>query len=56
MTRSNYDLKEMANLFKNMGQATGDIQRELSYLSTHPMYENRISHIQNKSKLQNKPI
>ena len=56
MTRSNYDLKEMANLFKNMGQATGDIQRELSYLSTHPMYENRISHIQNKSKLQNKPL
>ena len=56
MTRSNYDLKEMANLFKNMGKATGEIQRELSYLSTHPMYENRISHIQNKSKLQNKPI
>ncbi len=56
MTRSNYDLKEMANLFKNMEKATGDIQRELSYLSTHPMYENRISHIQNKSKLQNKPI
>ena len=56
MTRSNYDLNEMANLFKNMGKATGDIQRELSYLSTHPMYESRISHIQNKSKIQNKPI
>ena len=49
MTRSNYDLQEMANLFRNMGNATGEIQRELSYLSTHPMYENRISHIQNLS-------
>ena len=56
MARSNYDVEEMANLFKMMGKATGEIQRELSYLSTHPMYENRISHIQNKAKFQNKPI
>ena len=56
MTRSNYDLQEMANLFRNMGDATGEIQRELSYLATHPMYENRISHIQNKSKSQINPI
>ena len=56
MTRSNYDLQEMANLFRNMGNATGEIQRELSYLATHPMYENRISHIQNKSKSQISPV
>ena len=56
MTRSNYDLEEMSNFFKTMGNVSGEIQRELSYLSTHPMYENRISHIQNKAKLQNNPI
>jgi predicted Zn-dependent protease len=39
-----------------MNNASGEIQRDLAYLSTHPMYENRISHIQNKSKLQDRPI
>ncbi len=56
MTRSNYDLEEMSNFFKTMSNVSGEIQREVSYLSTHPMYENRISHIQNKAKLQNNPI
>ena len=56
MARSNYDINEMSNFFKLMSNATGEIQRELSYLSTHPMYENRISHIQNKAKFQNNPI
>ncbi len=56
MARSNYDINEMSNFFKIMSNATGEIQRELSYLSTHPMYENRISHIQNKAKFQNNPI
>jgi len=56
MTRSNYDLSEMSRFFKIMNNASGEIQRDLAYLSTHPMYENRISHIQNKSKFQNNPI
>ena len=56
MTRSNYDLSEMSRFFKIMNNASGEIQRDLAYLSTHPMYENRISHIQNKSKLQDRPI
>jgi len=56
MTRSNYDLSEMSRFFKIMNNASGEIQRDLAYLSTHPMYENRISHIQNKSKFQNSPI
>ena len=56
MQRSNYDILEMSNFFDSMENSTGEIQREISYLYTHPMYENRISHIQNKSKLQNKPI
>jgi len=56
MTRSNYDLSEMSRFFKIMNNASGEIQRDLAYLSTHPMYENRISHIQNKSNFQDRPI
>ena len=38
MTRSNYDLSEMSRFFKIMNNASGEIQRDLAYLSTHPMY------------------
>jgi len=49
MQRSNYDILEMSNFFDSMENSTGEIQREISYLYTHPMYENRIANIQNKA-------
>ncbi len=52
MYRSNYSIKEMANFFYDMQNATGEIQSNLAYLSTHPMYENRIANIKNRSVKQ----
>ena len=56
MYKSNYDLSEMANFFDKMENASGEISRDLEYLSTHPMYENRIANIQNRSSVQANPI
>ena len=56
MSKTNYDLSEMANFFDRMENATGEISRNLEYLSTHPMYENRIAGIQSRSSGQNKPM
>jgi beta-barrel assembly-enhancing protease len=56
MHKANYDLSEMAGFFDKMENSTGEISRNLEYLSTHPMYENRIANIQNRSSLQNTPI
>jgi predicted Zn-dependent protease len=56
MHKANYDLSEMASFFDKMENSTGEISRNLEYLSTHPMYENRIAGIQNRSSAQNKPM
>ena len=56
MHKANYDLSEMASFFDKMENSTGEISRNLEYLSTHPMYENRIANIQNRSSFQNTPI
>ncbi len=56
MYKSNYDLSEMASFFDKMENSTGEISRNLEYLSTHPMYENRIANIQNRSSVQIKPM
>ena len=56
MHNANYDLSEMANFFDKMENSTGEISRSLEYLSTHPMYENRIANIQNRSSVQNNPV
>ena len=56
MHKANYDLSEMASFFDKMENSTGEISRNLEYLSTHPMYENRIANIQNRSSIQNNPV
>ena len=56
MYKSNYSINEMANFFYDMQNATGEIQRSLAYLSTHPMYENRIANIKNRSVKQNNAL
>ena len=56
MHKANYDLSEMAGFFDKMENSTGEISRNLEYLSTHPMYENRIANIQNRSSVQNNPV
>ena len=56
MSKANYDLSEMASFFDKMENSTGEISRNLEYLSTHPMYENRIAGIQSRSSGQNKPM
>ncbi|MDB4089844.1 M48 family metalloprotease [Gammaproteobacteria bacterium] len=56
MHKANYDLSEMANFFDKMENSTGEISRSLEYLSTHPMYENRIAGIQNRSSVQINPM
>ncbi len=56
MYKANYDLSEMANFFDSMENSSGEISRNLEYLSTHPMYENRIANIQNRSSIQNNPM
>ena len=56
MNKVNYDLSEMASFFDKMENSTGEISRSLEYLSTHPMYENRIANIQNRSSVQNNPM
>ena len=56
MQRANYDLNEMANFFRLM-QGTSNSQSNLNeYFMTHPLYENRISTIQNRAKEQYNPI
>ena len=56
MQRSNYDLNEMANLFKLM-QGNSNSQSNLNeYFMTHPLYKNRISTIRNRAREQPNPI
>ena len=56
MQKANYDLNEMANFFRLM-QGTSNSQSNLNeYFMTHPLYENRISTIQNRAKEQYNPI
>ena len=55
MQRSNYDLDEMANLFRLM---QGDSNRQTNlneYFMTHPLYKNRISTIRNRAREQFNP-
>ena len=47
---ANFDAAEMSNLFELMQSAKGDIQKNLAYLSTHPMFEERISNTKNRLK------
>ena len=46
---SEFNTAEMAKLFELMQNAKGDVQKNLAYLSTHPMFEERISNSQNRS-------
>lgn len=52
MKKANFKISEMSNFFKKMQSATGEIQRDMAYLSTHPMYENRIAGIEAKAQYQ----
>ena len=56
LSNANFKTDEMAKLFKLMEISTGDIQKNLSYLSTHPMYENRIANIKSSAKNDNSQI
>ncbi len=48
MKGSPFKTVEFSNFFNEMLNATGDIQKSLSYLSTHPMFEERIANIKNR--------
>lgn len=50
---SEFNTAEMAKLFELMQNAKGDVQKNLAYLSTHPMFEERISNSQNRSSASN---
>ena len=50
---SEFNTSEMAKLFELMQNAKGDVQKNLAYLSTHPMFEERISNSQNRSSASN---
>ena len=52
MKKTNFRVSEMSNFFKKMQSATGEIQRDMAYLSTHPMYENRVANIEAKAQYQ----
>jgi len=52
MKKANFRISEMSNFFKRMQSATGEIQRDMAYLSTHPMYENRVANIEAKAQYQ----
>tara|TARA_Y100000768_G_C23954343_1_gene671935 strand:+ start:69 stop:1454 length:1386 start_codon:yes stop_codon:yes gene_type:complete len=56
MQRSNYDLNEMANLFRLMQGDSNSQSNVNEYFMTHPLYKNRISTIRNRAKEQNNPI
>ena len=45
-----------SDFFGEMMNATGDIQRNLSYLSTHPMFEERIANIKNRTNINDSKI
>ncbi len=53
LDNSKFSTIEMSKLFKLMQNAKGDVQRNLSYLSTHPMFEERISNSQNRATSSN---
>ena len=50
LDNANFDAAEMSKLFELMQSAKGDIQKNLAYLSTHPMFEERISNTENRLK------
>ena len=56
MQRSNYDLNEMANLFRLMQGNSNDQSNLNEYFMTHPLYKNRISIIRNRAREQLNPI
>ncbi len=56
MQRSNYDLNEMANLFRLMQGDSNNQSNVNEYFMTHPLYKNRISTIRNRAKEQYNPI
>jgi len=56
MKKANFRISEMSNFFKRMQSATGEIQRDMAYLSTHPMYENRVANIEAKAQYQHNII
>ena len=56
MQRANYDLDEMANLFRLMQGASNSQYNLNEYFMTHPLYRNRISTIRNRAKEQYNPI
>ena len=47
---ANFNAAEMSKLFQIMQSAKGDVQKNLAYLSTHPMFEERISNTKNRLK------
>tara|TARA_B100001115_G_scaffold81622_1_gene60156 strand:- start:361 stop:1518 length:1158 start_codon:yes stop_codon:yes gene_type:complete len=49
LENSNFDNTQMSKLFELMQSATGDVQKNLAYLSTHPMFEERIANTKNRS-------
>ena len=46
---SPFKTSAFSDFFGEMMNATGDVQRSLSYLSTHPMFEERIANIKNRT-------
>ena len=50
LDNANFDATEMSKLFELMQSAKGDVQKNLAYLSTHPMFEERISNTENRLK------
>ena len=50
LDNANFNPAAMSELFELMQSAKGDIQKNLAYLSTHPMFEERISNTKNRLK------
>ena len=48
LDNANFDASEMSKLFQLMQSAKGDVQKNLAYLSTHPMFDERISNTENR--------
>ena len=53
---SPFKTSAFSDFFGEMMNATGDVQRSLSYLSTHPMFEERIANIKNRTNINNSKI
>ena len=53
---SPFKTSAFSDFFSEMMNATGDVQRSLSYLSTHPMFEERIANIKNRTNANDSKI